>query len=152
MHVAGIIKALYIWYGLINIIDYQINPWDNFHSVLGFQHEQNRNDRDDYIEIDYDAIKQVEQENFLRPNSFRNQFRKCNLTRTGKRWGCKRINNYYLESILHYSNTYLERSTPRIFKAKVNCSNEECDFGQRRELSRLDVSDIEELYKCGRLV
>ena len=48
--------------------------------VAGFLHEQNRNDADDYIEIDYDAIKQVEMDDFLRSGSLLKQFRKCNET------------------------------------------------------------------------
>ena len=118
-------------------------------SLIGFLHEQNRNDRDDYIEIDYDAIEEIEQEHYLRSGSLRHQFKKCNLTKIGKRWGCKRINKYDLESILHYSNTYLDTLAPKIFKAKVKCDGIECNYGQRNGLSPLDVSDIEELYKCG---
>ena len=117
--------------------------------MIGFLHEQNRNDRDDYIEVDYDAIEEIEQQNYLRPGSLQRQFKKCNLTKAGKKWGCKRINKYDLESILHYSNTYLDTLAPKIFKAKVKCDGIECNYGQRDGLSPLDVSDIEELYKCG---
>ena len=43
-------------------------------------HEQNRNDRSDYIEVDYDAIKKVEETDGLPTGRLRRQFRKCSLS------------------------------------------------------------------------
>ena len=129
--------------------------------VVGFMHEQNCNDRSDYIEIDYDAIKQVELEDFLPIGSLRKKFRKCSLTKTGQKWGCKRIGKYDGNSIFHYPNTVEHwpppsiralvghQSPTKIFTAVRNCSNGECDYGQRKELSPDDVRDIELLYQCG---
>ena len=121
-----------------------------FPTFAGFRHEQSRNDRKDYIEVDYDAIKEVQQDRGIPRNWLLNQYKKCSLTKHGKRWGCKRINNYDLESILHYPNTYLDTPTPKLFKAKVKCNNRECNYGQRKELSPLDVADIEVLYNCSK--
>ena len=105
-------------------------------------------DRDEYIEVDYDAIRQVEEEDNLKTGYYRNQFMKCNLTKTGKKFGCKKIGHYDGNSILHYKNIFGDQSPRTIFTTK-KCINGECDYGQRRELSPGDVRDIEDLYKCG---
>ena len=112
-------------------------------------HEQNRNDREDYIEVDYDAIRQVEEADGMLNQKLRKQFRKCSLTKTGKRWGCKRIGNYDGNSILHYPKVFGDELPTKIFTPIRNCTNGECDYGQRKELSPGDVRDIESLYKCG---
>ena len=111
--------------------------------VAGFLHEQNRNDADDYIEIDYDAIKQVEMDDFLRSGSLLKQFRKCNETKIGKKWGCRRINNYDGDSILHYPSVAGHENPKTVFTSKKKChNNRDCEYGQRKGLSPGDVEDI----------
>ena len=112
-------------------------------------HEQNRNDRDDYIDVDYDAIKHVEETDFLRRGSLLKQFKKCRLSKLGKKWGCKKIGKYDGNSILHYQQIFGIESPTKIFTPVKKCSNGECDYGQRRGLSPGDVRDIASLYKCG---
>ena len=112
-------------------------------------HEQNRNDRDDYIEVDYDAIKQVEKTDFLRSGVLHKQFKKCSLSKTGKKWGCKKIGKYDGNSILHYPQIFGFQSPTKIFTPIKNCDNGICDYGQRKGLSPGDVRDIKSLYKCG---
>ena len=112
-------------------------------------HEQNRNDASDYIEIDYDAIKKVEESDGWPTGKLKKQFRKCSLTKAGKKWGCKKIGKYDGNSILHYAKKFGDELPTNIFTPIRNCSNGECEYGQRLELSPGDVKDIEILYKCG---
>ena len=111
-------------------------------------HEQNRMDRDNFIDVDYDAIREAEQEDFM-PGKYVKNFRKCNLTRIGQRWGCRKINQYDGNSILHYPKAVGQLSPRDAFTAKKNCGNKPCNYGQRLGLSSLDVSDIETVYGCG---
>ena len=77
----------------------------------------------------------------------------CKFTDTGKKWGCRRINAYDGESILHYPQFFGEvRGTrKKVFTAKKKCNNQDCNYGQRTNLSILDIKDIDTLYECGNI-
>ena len=75
--------------------------------TIGFVHEQTRSDRDEHINVDFEAIKNFEKDEGWPNGTWAKQFTKCNLTRFGKKWGCKVLNPYDANSITHYPSTYL---------------------------------------------
>ena len=121
-------------------------------NVLGFAHEQGRPDRGKFIEIDFDAIAQFEQEEGWPNGTWQSQFMMCNETRYGRRYGCRILNRYDFASISHYPNILGDRIQRVIIKNKTSCGEGGCQFGQRLALSPLDVKDIQKLYNCGKLV
>ena len=119
-------------------------------NVLGFAHEQGRPDRGKFIEIDFDAIAQFEQEEEWPNGTWQSQFMMCNETRYGRRYGCRILNQYDYASISHYQNVLGDRIQRVIIMNKTSCGEGGCKFGQRLALSPLDVRDVQKLYKCGK--
>ena len=60
--------------------------------IVGFMHENNRDDRDDYIKVDFEAIQEYEKSMYLPNGTWQNQFLKCSFTRVGRKWGCRTMN------------------------------------------------------------
>ena len=116
--------------------------------VVGFVHEHTRNDRDEYIKVDFEAIKMFEKDEGWPNGTWASQFKLCNTTRIGRRWGCKVLNPYDLNSITHYPDVIGENNPRRIIFNKTSCGENGCNIGQRLHLSSLDVADIEKLYGC----
>ena len=112
-------------------------------------HEHNRNDRNDYIEMDYDAIRQVEEEDFVPPGTHAKNFLRCNETDLGRRFNCKILNAYDKSSIMHYRNKIGSINPREVFRSRQPCPNNDCKFGQREYLSPMDMKDIEDAYNCG---
>ena len=110
---------------------------------LGFYHEHTRPDRAQYITIDWDEIERVEREDFLF-GRFRKkkQYEPC--------YNCRTFGAYDYNSIMHYP-VYLGTKNRTIIKVQNgSCDDSTCNIGQRKELSELDVVDIQRLYKCGK--
>jgi len=117
------------------------------HSI-GFTHEHSRTDRNAFIEIDYDAIRKVEEDDFVPNGTYARKFLRCNETELGRRFSCKLINSYDKASIMHYSNRIGSINAREVFKSKQPCPNNDCKFGQRKYLSPMDIKDIEDAYGC----
>ena len=116
--------------------------------TIGFVHEQNRSDRDAFIDVDFDEIEKFERDEGWPNGTWTKQFMKCNYTRIGKKYGCKILNEYDKESITHYPAVIGESNPRKIIKSKLPCGIEGCNFGQRIGLSDGDIADIEALYQC----
>uniref|UniRef100_A0A803K2K6 Metalloendopeptidase n=1 Tax=Xenopus tropicalis TaxID=8364 RepID=A0A803K2K6_XENTR len=95
---------------------------------LGFQHEQCRSDRDNYININWDNISHDKERNFL----------KMNTQNLGSPYD-------YL-SVMHYGKfAFATNSGKPTLEPKGNPS---AMIGQRVGLSSLDVEKINRLYQC----
>ncbi|KAL5018792.1 hypothetical protein ScPMuIL_004514 [Solemya velum] len=101
--------------------------------ALGFWHEHNRPDRNQYISITWDNIA-----NGHRPNFDMNTAQQVDTLDI----------DYDYESIMHYAfNTFaINRAQPTI--TPRNTSVNPSILGQRERLSDLDVLKIRRLYKC----
>ena len=109
--------------------------------VVGFYHEHSRPDRDEFIDIDWDQLNVVAQEDHL----FRleRDYAKCT---TCSSWG-----PYDYNSLLHYPSIRGSQNRTIIKPKPGMCSDEHsCHMGQRRGLSPLDIEDIQMFYECGK--
>jgi len=97
--------------------------------AMGIIHEQSRPDRDDYIKVNFDAIK---------PRLLRN-FQKYDFQRADN---LGTPYNYY--SIMHYSNHAFSDNGKETLVAKFD---EKLIFGQRKIASKLDIDEINKLYQ-----
>ena len=118
--------------------------------IVGFVHENNRDDRDQNVRVDFQAIQDYEKTMFLPNGTWQKQFIKCSQTRMGKKWGCQMLNAYDHASITHYPEKISDDFSKSIITSKKICGNKTCDIGQRERLSKLDIKDIEALYECGK--
>lgn len=98
--------------------------------VLGFYHEHNRPDRDEYVKINWENIKEDAYHNFWKLPE--------DLVETANV-------SYDYDSIMHYrSNSFSkDRSIPTIITLKKNVK-----IGQRKRLSEGDILKIVKLYNC----
>ena len=104
------------------IIQHEINH------ALGFQHEQTRSDRDQYVRINWDNIN---------PNNVYNFYRQY-------------TNNlgtpYDYSSIMHYGRTAFSLRYGKDSITPIPDSN--VQIGQRQGMSYLDIVRINRLYNC----
>ncbi|KAM3864354.1 hatching enzyme 1.2-like [Diretmus argenteus] len=104
------------------IIQHEINH------ALGFQHEQTRSDRDQYVRINWQNINPQMAYNFYK--------QKTNNLGTP----------YDYSSIMHYARTAF---SIRYGKDSITpIPNPNVQIGQRRDLSRTDILRINKLYSC----
>jgi len=97
--------------------------------VLGFWHEQNRVDRDDYVTINWENIREGLQHNFIKYNED-----KVDTLQEP----------YDYQSIMHYSSYAFTKDPDKLtIVPKIPVT-----IGQRFGLSPLDVKKIEKLYGC----
>ncbi|XP_058982980.1 zinc metalloproteinase nas-8-like [Musca domestica] len=109
-----------------------INPGTAIHElmhVLGFFHEQNRQERDSFVKILYENIREGLQNNFRR----RSRTAAFNVP-------------YDYASIMHYSSTaFSHNGQPTIVAKQPEYNN---IMGQRYGLSSLDIVKINRMYNC----
>ncbi|PRD32358.1 UNVERIFIED_CONTAM: nas-15 [Trichonephila clavipes] len=98
--------------------------------VLGFHHEHNRPDRDEYVKINWDNIKEGAYHHFQKLPEDLVQI--ANFS-------------YDYDSIMHYGSHRFSknRGVPTIITLKKNVT-----IGQRKGLSQSDILKIVKLYKC----
>ena len=136
------------------------------YNIFEFYHEVTRLDRDDFVDIDFEAIKQFEIAKFGRvTNRTKKEFIRCDRTKIAKRKGCQPIGVYDANSIMHYATelttqviedgNYVEKPfTVMTLKQEAHdlCEGGRCTPGQRNGLSANDISDIASLYQttCGK--
>ena len=140
--------------------------YNQLYHFVGFYHEVTRLDRDDFVDIDFEEIKQFEIAKYHRiTNRQRRQYIRCDQTKIAESKGCRPIGVYDGNSIMHYpptrtaqvrENGSLVDKTFRVLTLKPEahalCKDGRCNPGQRNGLSSNDVSDIATLYKttCGK--
>ncbi|GAB6031019.1 hypothetical protein CHUAL_007837 [Chamberlinius hualienensis] len=97
--------------------------------ILGFWHEQNRPDRDNYITIMWNNIMEDNRHNFYKYSSDK----------------IDTLNEPYdYQSIMHYSaHAYAKDPNQPTIVPRINV-----EIGQRLQLSILDVKKIKKLYRC----
>ncbi|XP_074648137.1 zinc metalloproteinase nas-6-like [Tubulanus polymorphus] len=98
--------------------------------ALGFWHEQNRSDRDKYVEIKWDNIKPERMWNFRQLEA-----------ESSDNLGTE----YDYDSLMHYGPDYFKKdgAGPTIVPKKSGVT-----IGQRTHLSKIDIDRIRKLYKC----
>ncbi|XP_076011944.1 high choriolytic enzyme 1-like [Genypterus blacodes] len=104
------------------IIQHEINH------ALGFQHEQTRSDRDQYVRINWENINPQMAYNF-------HQQRTNNLNTP-----------YDYSSIMHYGRTAFSIQYGRDSITPIPDPN--VQIGQRKGMSRMDITRINRLYGC----
>nr|BAJ23945.1 hatching enzyme [Glossanodon semifasciatus] len=96
--------------------------------ALGFQHEQTRSDRDQYVRINWQYIPSNKAFNFHK----------------------QRTNNlntpYDYSSIMHYGRTAFTSQRGRDTITPI--PNASARIGQRRDLSRIDIQRVNKFYRC----
>ena len=51
---------------------------------------------------------------------------------------------------MHYSDKIGSINPRVVFRSRQPCPNNDCKFGQREQLSPMDIKDIEDAYNCGK--
>uniref|UniRef100_A0A803J2A6 Metalloendopeptidase n=1 Tax=Xenopus tropicalis TaxID=8364 RepID=A0A803J2A6_XENTR len=97
--------------------------------ALGFYHEQNRSDRDDYVTI--------HPENVI--PGYLSNFKKYDTNNLGI--------EYDYSSVMHYARDAFSSNRNITIEPKPNPN---VPVGQRNGLSILDISKINKLYQCGK--
>lgn len=100
--------------------------------ALGFLHEQNRYERDDYVKINYENIKPSAKNNFYKSSSY-----------SSNGLGVA----YDFTSIMHYSVTAFSKNGGPTITPKKKVLNG-VKIGQRRGFSEKDLLKINTMYKC----
>uniref|UniRef100_A0A3Q3XDK3 Metalloendopeptidase n=1 Tax=Mola mola TaxID=94237 RepID=A0A3Q3XDK3_MOLML len=95
--------------------------------ALGLHHEHTREDRDNYITVEWNNIMAG------RKNDFK------------KKHGNTLNLPYDLKSIMHYGQYFFSKDGSPTVLPKQN----EAQMGQRRHLSELDIQKLNKLYHCG---
>ncbi|XP_043953594.1 hatching enzyme 1.2-like [Gambusia affinis] len=97
-----------------------------FHA-LGFNHEQVRSDRDDYVEIHFENVGEGEEHNFDKTDT-------NNLGTP-----------YDFNSIMEYDNTAFSKNGKPTIVAKCD---PKMQFGDAEKMSVNDIARVNRLYKC----
>lgn len=101
--------------------------------AIGFIHEQSRPDRDDYVHVFYDNIKEGMEHNFQKYTG--GQVRRLPANR----------GFYDYDSCLHYNNQAFSKNFEDTIESRTDPSRR---FGQRENFSLHDVQQINQLYNC----
>ena len=99
--------------------------------AIGFDHEQNRSDRDDYIEIHWKNIPKESQHNFEKRQPNQNRL----------------YTSFDFESVMLYNTTAFSRNHQVTMSSKlpqIELKNHPINMG----LSRKDIIKIQKLYQC----
>lgn len=99
--------------------------------ALGFLHEQNRADRDQFITVNYHNIQSGRENNFEKAK---------------KDYADALGVAYDYRSVMHYSPNSFSRNNQPTIEAK----QKGVTMGQREGLSRKDIQKIKRMYKCGK--
>ena len=125
-----------------------------------------RLDRDDFVDIDHDAMKNYEIAKYHRvKNKINKQYLRCDQHKIGKERGCQKIGAHYDgDSIMNYppvqtvqiieNGHYVDKNFTLFTlkpEAHALCKNGLCNPGQRDGLSPNDINEIRILYgaTCG---
>lgn len=107
-----------------------------FMHALGYWHEQSRPDRDQFIKVHWDNIKE----------KMKHNFNKCTTSRCDTQGHA-----YDTTSVMQYATWAfaMDRSKPSM--TKIGCPNEvwpkdSCKLGQYNGLAKSDIADLNKLY------
>lgn len=105
--------------------------------VLGFLHEHQRPDRDEYISVDEDAIREDGEDAYKKYGEFDNSIDSLGV-------------EYDYASIMHYSKRAFGKDGRAVFEIKEGKKLPDClpQIGQRKSISKKDIEQINLLYKC----
>ena len=132
------------------------NFFSHIKSFVGFYHQSTRPDRDEYIDVDFQAIDDYETAMFINNTmaSIRKNYIRCNETNFGKARGCSSLGRYDPNSISHYPRNLPGNKDIVIIELKQKaislCGDKACNPGQREYLTEQDIDDITSLYNCGK--
>lgn len=98
--------------------------------AIGFMHEQNREDRDEFVFIRSKNIEAGREKNFEKAKPS-----EVNSFGIGYDYG----------SVLHYSSLAFSKNGKNTIEAKMR-TNEQ--MGQRVGLSKKDIEKVNKMYKC----
>jgi len=101
--------------------------------ALGFFHEQSRYDRDDYITINWNNIKEGHEHNFRKET---------------KQTSNNQDQPYDYGSLMHYGATEFGVSSSSGPKETITPKKNGVKIGQRNGPSEIDLKEIRLLYKC----
>uniref|UniRef100_A0A1B0GF11 Metalloendopeptidase n=1 Tax=Glossina morsitans morsitans TaxID=37546 RepID=A0A1B0GF11_GLOMM len=101
--------------------------------TLGFYHEQNRYDRDDYVKVLWDNIE----------NGMKVNFEKLKRN-VASGYGVA----YDYGSIMHYKATSFSKNGQPTLKALKKMNEDFKKMGQRQGFSARDINKINKMYKC----
>lgn len=100
--------------------------------ALGFFHEHSREDRDSHITVQWQNIKDSNEDNFRKVDS--GQVSTFGL-------------GYDYGSLQHYHPMAFSKNTQKTITARQ--ASDEAKMGQREKFSEMDVKKINAMYKCG---
>ncbi|XP_035693893.1 tolloid-like protein 1 [Branchiostoma floridae] len=100
--------------------------------LIGFWHEHSRPDRDDFVNILYENVKDGERHNF-------EKLWKTQINSLGQR--------YDYMSIMHYGSRYFTKNGRETLSPRQS----NVMIGQRTALSQMDIVQANLLYKCHRV-
>lgn len=101
--------------------------------TIGFIHEQSRPDRDEYIRVFYENIKSGLEHNFEKYT-------------TGEVKTLDPMKNFYdFDSCLHYNNHAFSKNGDDTLQSIHDPTRR---FGQRKNFSKHDILQVNELYGC----
>ncbi|XP_028417057.1 zinc metalloproteinase nas-14-like [Dendronephthya gigantea] len=98
--------------------------------ALGFWHEQSRADRNNYVEIFWENIREGKEHNFMKENYF-------TVDHQDK--------PYDFQSLMHYGNSYFSKNGMDTIRSIVQT---DLKLGQRNGFSQLDIDEVNDLYDC----
>lgn len=101
--------------------------------AAGFLHEQNREERDDFVRINSRNIRSGYEINF-------NKAKKGEATGFGVR--------YDYGSVMHYSTTAFSKNGEPTIEPKMNTNDV---IGQREGFSKSDTEKVNRMYKCNKV-
>ena len=101
--------------------------------AIGFFHEHTRHDRDEYIEVISNNIRDGAESNF-------HKFEEGQTDTLGY--------GYDYASVMHYSRTSFAKSFDL---GSIRAKDPNIVFGQAQELSPLDILKSNRLYGCGKM-
>jgi len=105
--------------------------------VIGFHHEHQRDDRDDYIKMNYDNLDHSYGDRAL------DSYKKIPAVKLNDRGV-----GYDYASVMHYGKDAFAKRNLDAFKVKKDLPECLRDVGQRLSISSKDIEQANKLYNC----
>ncbi|XP_037040521.1 zinc metalloproteinase nas-15-like [Bradysia coprophila] len=115
--------------GRPNCLGTEARPIHELLHALGIFHEQSRADRDDYVTVHWENIRE----------GYENNFEKQSLSNTSFAF------EYDYDSVMHYGRNYFSKQKG---KPTLTSKMPGMELGQRRGMSVTDCLKVNDLYRC----